>query len=133
MDGEGAGDEQPWRWWQVLLHPIASYDDLVETFQSSADSTYKEIGCSIPPPRYLLPPSNFPLSLWMLLSRPPSLPSLIEGMRSNRWVFVGLAGIPRQLRSTSSCCWPSLLFRKPGGYTMPHPLDPLDPPPSKTF
>jgi hypothetical protein len=46
MSGEAGADEgeQRWSWGQVLLHPIASYDDLVETLQSSSDATYKEIG-----------------------------------------------------------------------------------------
>lgn len=48
--GEGAADDQVaeqhrrWSWWQVLLHPFAAYDDVVEDLRSADDNTYREIG-----------------------------------------------------------------------------------------
>jgi hypothetical protein len=47
VEDDAAGDEQRRSLWQFLLHPIASYDDLMETLQSSSDTTYKEIGYTI--------------------------------------------------------------------------------------
>lgn len=47
VEDDTAGDEQRRSLWQFLLHPIASYDDLMETLQSSSDTTYKEIGYTI--------------------------------------------------------------------------------------
>ncbi len=44
---DAAAGEQRRSLWQFLLHPIASYDDLMETLQSSSDTTYKEIGYTI--------------------------------------------------------------------------------------
>jgi hypothetical protein len=46
-EDDAAGDEQRRSLWQFLLHPIESYDDLMETLQSSSDTTYKEIGYTI--------------------------------------------------------------------------------------